>query len=400
MKRLIFTILISSGITTNVMAQTDYPIASFEQGQLKLFVPYLELQNNGTTQSAYSVTLKETSNLNFALDTSAIQSLDMQEKIFTLRSINFINGGAIPLEHACSAQKGSNISPQFAWRNPPANTAKYAFIMDDETAPCGSGANACAHWAVYNIPFMISSLGKGQIAAYIGGITEGTSYDGTIGYAGPCPPNRHTYTFTLYALDETMPNIPSAVAMTRSQFVKTYQKQIVGSYTIQAVFDPPIPKEMSSPISNSEEIATPVSNSDEIPTPVSNSDEALIPVSNSEEISINSEDSDAIIAKAFSNHESNLQVYGEGIVTTLLSDDNSGDKHQRFIIKLSSNQTLLITHNIDLAPRINSLQKGDFVKFYGEYEWNDKGGVIHWTHRDPDGSHEAGWLEHQGIRYQ
>jgi hypothetical protein len=110
--------------------------------------------------------------------------------------------------------------------------------------------------------------------------------------------------------------------------------------------------------------------------------------------------SDAIIANAFSNHQSNLQVSGQGVVTKLLPDDNRGNRHQKFIIKLSSDQTLLIAHNIDLAPRISSLREGDSVQFYGEYEWNEKGGVLHWTHRDPNGSHVDGWLEHQGQRYQ
>ena len=109
--------------------------------------------------------------------------------------------------------------------------------------------------------------------------------------------------------------------------------------------------------------------------------------------------SDAI-AKAFANHESSVQVSGEGVVIKLLPDDNNGSRHQRFIIRLPSHHTLLIAHNIDLAPRINSLRKGDSVRFYGEYEWNEKGGVVHWTHRDPNGSHAAGWLEHQGQRYQ
>jgi hypothetical protein len=110
--------------------------------------------------------------------------------------------------------------------------------------------------------------------------------------------------------------------------------------------------------------------------------------------------SDAIIAHAFSNHQSNLQIFGQGVVAKILPDDNSGSRHQKFIIRLSSGQTLLVAHNIDLAPRINSLKQGDSVQFYGEYEWNEKGGVLHWTHRDPSGSHEGGWLEHQGQRYQ
>lgn len=103
---------------------------------------------------------------------------------------------------------------------------------------------------------------------------------------------------------------------------------------------------------------------------------------------------------AFSTQESNSQLSGQGVVIRLLPDDNNGSRHQKFIIKLPSGQTLLIAHNIDLAPRIDSLREGDAIQFYGEYEWNAKGGVVHWTHRDPHGAHQAGWLQHQGKRYQ
>ena len=94
------------------------------------------------------------------------------------------------------------------------------------------------------------------------------------------------------------------------------------------------------------------------------------------------------------------QVRGSGTVTRILSDDNEGSRHQRFILRLSSGQTLLVAHNIDLAPRVSSLRAGDTVAFYGEYETNSQGGVIHWTHHDPQGRHAEGWLEHKGQRYQ
>jgi hypothetical protein len=107
-----------------------------------------------------------------------------------------------------------------------------------------------------------------------------------------------------------------------------------------------------------------------------------------------------VFQNAFTNHISNIQVKGQGIVVKILADDFDGSRHQRFIIKLSSGQTLSIAHNIDLAPRINALQTGDSIQFFGEYEWNSQGGVIHWTHRDRHGNHVAGWIEHQGKRYQ
>ena len=118
--------------------------------------------------------------------------------------------------------------------------------------------------------------------------------------------------------------------------------------------------------------------------------------------SLNSEIStnDQVFEDAFNNEQSGIQVSGSGRVIRILSDDNEGSRHQKFIIELGSGQTLLISHNIDIAPRINSLSKGDQIDFYGEYKWNDKGGVVHWTHHDPDGSHEEGWLKHNGRTYQ
>ncbi|MES2405781.1 MAG: DUF3465 domain-containing protein [Pseudomonadota bacterium] len=110
--------------------------------------------------------------------------------------------------------------------------------------------------------------------------------------------------------------------------------------------------------------------------------------------------SDAVIANAFANQISNLQVSGQGVVIKLLPDDNSGSRHQRFIVKLANGQTLLVAHNIDLAARVAHLSEGDSIMFNGQYEWNQKGGVLHWTHRDPSGSHPAGWLQHQGQTYQ
>ena len=89
-----------------------------------------------------------------------------------------------------------------------------------------------------------------------------------------------------------------------------------------------------------------------------------------------------------------------GVVEKVLKDDTSGSRHQRFIVKLPSGQTLLIAHNIDIAPRVEGIARGDTLSFSGIYEPNDKGGVVHWTHHDPSGRHAPGWIEHRGHRYQ
>jgi hypothetical protein len=113
------------------------------------------------------------------------------------------------------------------------------------------------------------------------------------------------------------------------------------------------------------------------------------------------------VQQAYSKQQSDVQVKGSGTVVRILSDDLDGSRHQKFILKLSSGQTILIAHNIDLAPRINTIAKGDFaiakgnfVQFHGEYEWRKKGGVVHWTHHDPRGRHVGSWLKHQGKVYQ
>lgn len=106
------------------------------------------------------------------------------------------------------------------------------------------------------------------------------------------------------------------------------------------------------------------------------------------------------LKNAYTNHQSDVQVKGNGIVIRILSDDNHGSKHQKFILKLSSGHTILIAHNIDLAPRINAISVGDIIGFNGKYEWNKNGGVVHWTHQDPNRRHVGGWSMHNGTVYQ
>jgi hypothetical protein len=113
-----------------------------------------------------------------------------------------------------------------------------------------------------------------------------------------------------------------------------------------------------------------------------------------------SSSADQDIADAFANHRSGLAVSDSGVVDRVLSDDTVGGRHQRIILRLASGQTLLIAHNIDIAPRVSGLSVGDSVEFSGQYEWNDQGGVVHWTHHDPSGQHQGGWLRHGGITYQ
>jgi len=102
----------------------------------------------------------------------------------------------------------------------------------------------------------------------------------------------------------------------------------------------------------------------------------------------------------YATKASDVLVEDEGKVVKVLADDNQGSRHQRFLVKVAEGRTLLFAHNIDLAPRIDDLQVGDIVSFKGEYVYNPKGGVVHWTHKDPKNLHEAGWIKHHGNIYQ
>lgn len=103
---------------------------------------------------------------------------------------------------------------------------------------------------------------------------------------------------------------------------------------------------------------------------------------------------------AFENRRNGRQLTLSATVSRLLADDRDGSRHQRFIIRTDSGITLLIAHNIDLAARLDGLAVGDRLRVSGEYEWNAQGGLLHWTHHDPAGRHQAGYIEWKGRRYQ
>ncbi|HSI45759.1 MAG TPA: DUF3465 domain-containing protein [Methylophilus sp.] len=102
---------------------------------------------------------------------------------------------------------------------------------------------------------------------------------------------------------------------------------------------------------------------------------------------------------AFAQKQSHVWLEGTGVVKKLLPDDDKGAKHQRFLVTISPEQTLLFAHNIDLAPRVAVLTVGDQVQFKGEYIYNPKGGIMHWTHHDPSGT-KGGWIKVNGQIYE
>ena len=56
--------------------------------------------------------------------------------------------------------------------------------------------------------------------------------------------------------------------------------------------------------------------------------------------------------KAFAEQARGRTLLVSGRVERILADDRDGSPHQRFIIVTNSGQTLLVAHNLDLAPRL------------------------------------------------
>lgn len=104
--------------------------------------------------------------------------------------------------------------------------------------------------------------------------------------------------------------------------------------------------------------------------------------------------------EAYQAKKSDVFIEDQGTVAKLLPDDNKGARHQKFLVKINSGQTLLFAHNIDLAARIDNIKVGDMVIFRGEYVYNPKGGVIHWTHHDPKNQIAGGWIKHENQEYR
>ncbi|SCZ85305.1 conserved hypothetical protein [Nitrosomonas mobilis] len=69
-------------------------------------------------------------------------------------------------------------------------------------------------------------------------------------------------------------------------------------------------------------------------------------------------------------------------------------------IELEVDSDELLIQPFASAQRIDTLAVNDQIKFFGEYEWNDKDGVIHWTHHDPEKIHVNDWLFHNSMIYQ
>lgn len=108
-------------------------------------------------------------------------------------------------------------------------------------------------------------------------------------------------------------------------------------------------------------------------------------------------DSDLIV-QAFQARQSNVLVEAEAKVVWVYQDLEDKSKYQNFTVRLTNGHRVRVRHSLDEARRA-PVQKNDTIRLRGEYDWASDGGLIHWTHDDPAGRREGGWIEVDGKRF-
>jgi len=154
--------------------------------------------------------------------------------MFTLTCGSYNDGGNIPVKYSHrSVAGGENISPAFAWKDPPPDTRSFALSIVDPHPV----ANNWVHWFIIDIPFQERSLGEG--ASRTGRLPAPAkellnSYN-EMGYGGPAPPKGsgpHPYVATLYALD--VPTLPLGKDTLLSAFLRTIEGKSIAEVSMSA----------------------------------------------------------------------------------------------------------------------------------------------------------------------
>jgi hypothetical protein len=98
----------------------------------------------------------------------------------------------------------------------------------------------------------------------------------------------------------------------------------------------------------------------------------------------------------------NSEVCLNGTVTTpprFFYGSTTHAMHEAFNIRTDHGKTLEVVDNVAIAPRC-PVEPGDRVTVKGEYVADGSHGpMVHWTHRDPGGEHQDGYIDFNWRRY-
>ena len=160
---------------------------------------------------------------------------------FTISSSSFKDGERFAVKNAGNNKSnpncvGENLSPPFAWTNPPEGTKSFALLMFD---PEGRPPGGVSHFVAYGIPASVTGFAEGELSKpsdkYVGGL--GTAK--LSNYTGPCTPAGapHHYIFTLIATDLEPAALPAG--MTRDELIKALDGHAKGATGIIGTFSKP-----------------------------------------------------------------------------------------------------------------------------------------------------------------
>ncbi|MEG1542547.1 MAG: YbhB/YbcL family Raf kinase inhibitor-like protein [Victivallaceae bacterium] len=145
-----------------------------------------------------------------------------------LKSEFFKEGGNIPAKYTC---QGIDISPPLIFEEIPDNTLSLALLMEDPDVPLNLRKDGLwVHWILYNLDAQMTFLEEGEKKGVCGFNTGGT-----LGYMGPCPPDRkHRYFFTLYALDRLT---DFQEGLSRSEFLQLIEPHVIEKSVLMGTYE-------------------------------------------------------------------------------------------------------------------------------------------------------------------
>ncbi len=114
--------------------------------------------------------------------------------------------------------------------------------------------------------------------------------------------------------------------------------------------------------------------------------------------------SNAAVYDAWRLGRSRVEVTAVGAVARILGErEGRSGEHLGFLLHLTGSEgrglTVRVEDNLALTGPI-AIREGELATVRGEYIYDAGGGLIHYTHRDPRGRHEAGYVQAAGRLYQ
>lgn len=106
----------------------------------------------------------------------------------------------------------------------------------------------------------------------------------------------------------------------------------------------------------------------------------------------------AALQDAYNYRQTGFMAEVEGTVARILMADKEDQRNQKFTIRLTNGQMLLVIHDQEVAGRV-PVSVGDSVLVRGEYVWTETGGTLRYTQRDYSTRRLHGWIDHRGERY-